>query len=735
MLAVAPGGNDANDGAAAKPFATLEAARDAIRALKKRGPLPAGGVLVKIADGTYPLQRTFSLTSEDSGTAAAPVVYQGGGGASCRFTGDAELKGFTKVSDPSLLARLPEEARGKVWQCPLPPAGIASVPPPRLGGFGSGRGFHTTPAVRLFAGDRELPLARWPNKGDIAIGSILEPDDHQIHGIKGSKTGRFTCASDRLTRWAADPDIILQGYWFWDWAESREPVKSINPETREITLEPPFHTYGYRPGQPFHATNLFSEIDQPGEWYLDRRSLTLYVHAMTDWPAAATPPDQAPNGLRLSLATFPAVVAENVAHLRFQGIAWTGGAADGVHLTNCRHTVLEGCRFSQLGGDAVTIGGGSDCGVAACDFDLTGRGGVLVNGGDRKNLAPGRHFVTNCHFHHLSCVDPTYTPAVLVTGVGHAITHNLIHDLPSSAIRLGGNDHVVAFNDVARVVLESDDQGAVDMWGDPTARGNVFRYNRWSDIGRNDDGGQPKLGRAAIRFDDAISGQLVEYNIFDRCGSGGAGFGAVQIHGGRDQLIQRNLFCGCSAAVSFSAWQPARWQAFVQPKFPVPELDRDLYLKRYPDLANLTENANANTVADNLAVNCAKFLLRQPPNTTDRDNRIETAAIPTGTIPGELIRRAGLDPALVARIGLYQDRSRPATPAPPRTISRCSAPTARRRRKKVTAVPRGGLRNLNSVKGLWSFARDNHLHRASSPGDRVPFVCPNRQIIRFLNLI
>ena len=34
-------------------------------------------------------------------------------------------------------------------------------------------------------------------------------------------------------------------------------------------------------------------------------------------------------------------------------------------------------------------------------------------------------------------------------------------------MRLEGNDHLVEFNEVYRVVSESDDQGGVDMFGDP----------------------------------------------------------------------------------------------------------------------------------------------------------------------------------------------------------------------------------------------------------------------------
>src|SRR5438105_4927211 len=47
------------------PYATLERARDAIRALKKAGKLPEGGVTVWIRGGLYSRARTFALTAED----------------------------------------------------------------------------------------------------------------------------------------------------------------------------------------------------------------------------------------------------------------------------------------------------------------------------------------------------------------------------------------------------------------------------------------------------------------------------------------------------------------------------------------------------------------------------------------------------------------------------------------------------------------------------------------------
>ena len=65
---VATDGSDESPGTEAKPFKSLERARDAIRALKKSGGLPEGGVTVWIRGGTYPLTASFELTQEDSGT-------------------------------------------------------------------------------------------------------------------------------------------------------------------------------------------------------------------------------------------------------------------------------------------------------------------------------------------------------------------------------------------------------------------------------------------------------------------------------------------------------------------------------------------------------------------------------------------------------------------------------------------------------------------------------------------
>ena len=94
-------------------------------------------------------------------------------------------------------------------------------------------------------------------------------------------------------KWAAEPDLLLYGYWFWDWADSYDRVASIDPEKRVITLARPWHNYGFRIVAPFYAYNALSELDQPGEWYLDRVNGRILMYPPSD-----------PQGATVELSTF-----------------------------------------------------------------------------------------------------------------------------------------------------------------------------------------------------------------------------------------------------------------------------------------------------------------------------------------------------------------------------------------------------------------------------------------------
>jgi hypothetical protein len=249
-----------------------------------------------------------------------------------------------------------------------------------------------------------------------------------------------------------------------------------------------------------------------------------------------------------------------------------------------------------FGGDGIVLDGGKGHGLLSCDVAQLGRGGIVLRGGDRKTLESGRHFVENCHIHDFSRIHPTYTPAIHASGVGARIRHNLIHGSGSSALRIEGNDHLTEFNEVHHVVMESDDQGGIDMFGNPTYRGNIHRWNYWHDIGT-----EFAVGQAGIRLDDAISGTLIYGNLFQR--TGGGNFGGVQIHGGKDNIVDNNIFIDCPAAISFSAWGDKRWQesldgpdTLMAKALKEIDITRPPYSTAYPDLARLREGADANRI-------------------------------------------------------------------------------------------------------------------------------------------
>ena len=658
-LHVSPRGSDTNAGTKGRPFATLERARDEIRHLKQYGNLPPGGVTVQVHGGHYPVAHPFALNAADSGSVEAPILYRAADRQTPVFSGGARVTKFEPVRDPAILQRLPEEARDKVFQADLKAHGITHVPPVRVGGFASGAGFRSHPALELFFNGKAMPLSRWPNDGFVKVVEV------RGNAAARSKDGVFTFAGDRPNRWTEDRDILLYGYWYYGWADSYERVERIDLEKNEVTLAPPFHTYGYRSGQPYKAMNLLSEIDQPGEWYLDRRRLMLYFYPPSN-PARAV--------VEISLTQTPFVEMKNVSHVAFEGLTWELGGTDAIRASGGEHCLLAGCTVRRCAGNGIEFDGGFSHGVLSCDIYSMGRGGIVMTGGDRKTLTPGGLFVENCHINELSRLDRTYTPAVLLNGVGNRIAHNLLRDIPSSALRVEGNDHTIEFNEIARVVRESDDQGGVDMFGNPTYRGNVYRHNYFHHVGnwRNPAQG-PDCGQAGIRLDDMISGTLIYGNIFRRCATGRLGFGGVQIHGGKDNILDNNLFIDCATAVSLSPWSSQSWRERAAGALDAPAIDRALYLERYPDLARLNEDLNVNHLWRNLVINCREFLRRNGGGARLWDNYVATnsAAFPEaarGTVRFEnatsLLNRASFQPLPFNEIGLYRDAFRRKLPTP-----------------------------------------------------------------------
>ncbi len=568
---VAPNGLDTNAGTKSKPFATLERALDAVRTHKASQSAFQERITVWLRGGDYVRTNALELSAADSGSSKAPFTWRAYKDERVRLLGGRKLTGFAPVADPAVFARLDEKVRGHVVHLDLGVLGITEFGDMKSRGFG--RGNKTAHCELLFDG-RPMTLARWPNQGEFEKiagypDSSAGKDDHG--GKLGQLEGGFFYASDRPRRWMDIGVLWVHGYWAYDWANSYEQVASLDLEQRLVKTAPPFGSYGFRKGQRFHFLNVLEELDEAGEWFLDRETGILYF-----WPPK--PLDSAE--VLLSQLDQPFLKLADVSHATFRGLIFEATRANAVEIRGGNSNRITGCLIRNIGNSGVVISGGHGHGVVSCDIADTGDGGVTLTGGDRQTLEPGGHFVENCHFQRQARWSKTYCPAVLMNGVGLRASHNLIHDHPHCAILFTGNDHLIEFNEIHHIALETGDVGAIYSGRDYTFRGNRIRYNYIHETGG------VGMGSMGVYMDDCVSGTEIFGNVFYKV------HWAMFIGGGRDHRVENNIFVDCDPAVRMDARgiDNARvWHGMVDDTMRkrLTAVPQALYRERYPKLKSL----------------------------------------------------------------------------------------------------------------------------------------------------
>ena len=649
---VATTGSDANAGTADAPFTSLAAAREAARAA-------AEPVTVWVHDGVYPLAESVSFRAEDSGTAAAPVHYRAVNPGQARLSGGRTLAAddFKAVTDEAVLARIPEGARAAVVRADLGALGIAD-----LGTYPDQ--FRTVqPVPELFFNGERMSLARWPNEGWAEIESIVESGPAPWRNHASEALGVFTYSGDHPSRWADMGDLWIEGYWCFDWASETIRVQSVDAATKQITLAKQ-HGYGLGNGNPaprrFRAVNLLEELDEAGEYLIDRDEKALYF-----WPPA--PLEGA--SIVLSLTSEPLLALKDVSHVQLTGLVLEDCAGTAMTVTGGSNVTIAGCTVRNAGLHGIDIDGGDHHTVQSCDIHHNGTGGLTIAGGDRKALTPSGHRVVNNHIYRVSERMRTAAYNVIVGGVGVYVAHNEINDAPHQAILVGGNDHLFELNDVHHVSVASDDCGAFYMGRNPSDRGTVIRHNYWHEIGS-----AMAHGSCAIYFDDGDGGQTVYGNVFYKA-SGGR-FGAVFNHGGHDNTVVNNIFIECDLAIGAAPWSDDGWREWLGGDLwktrLLEEVDitRSPFTERYPELIGFMEYESGlrlNRALRNVAVACKNFvngnwtmdesfITREDPGFVDYaklDFALREDAAVFERIPG-------FEPIPFEKIGLYRDEYRDA---------------------------------------------------------------------------
>ncbi len=503
---VTPNGND---GAPRPPFASLPRA---LRYLRENPSVPKR---IEVAPGDYSVNSSIQIGAADG---AVRIVAKDPKRPP-HILGGTVLNRW-RAASPAFLQRLPPEARTHVLECDLRAAGIAEAASMSRRGFGANK---SPMASELSFRGKPLTLAQYPNPG-----SWLRMKEVSADG--------FTFAEPRTANWAPNPDLWVHGYWNYDWADTYEQVAEMGPDRLKTVA--PHGQYGYQPGRRFRFLNVPEELDQPGEYYLDRAAGKAYL-----WPPSAPKPGD----LAISQLGEPLFRIKDAQKVVLSNLVLETGRDAAALIEGGEGVRMESCLIRGFGSDGVRIEGGKGHALVGCDFTEIGEAPVILSGGDRGTLTPAGHLVDDCRFWNYSRVCRTYRPAVALYGVGNRIVRCSFSDAPHSAIILSGNDHVIEGNDFRRVCLETGDAGAVYMGRDATMRGNIVRRNLFEEINPRVTTEGNFTDVMSVYLDDCWCGTLVEDNVFAGTGTG------IMLGGGKDNVIRGNTFVNNHPAIHFDA--------------------------------------------------------------------------------------------------------------------------------------------------------------------------------------
>ena len=357
---VSPGGDDRNPGSTARPFRTLERARQAVRAAAKSAP-----VHVYLRRGKYRLAEPLVFGPEDSGDDGAPVIWSALPGEQLTIVGSRKLDlKWSAYRDGILKASVP--------------AGLD---------FG-----------QLFVDGKRQIRARFPNydpadplRSGKGYQLVTDGSNRRYDTWFGFDPKIFT-----EKRWANPTTGIVHAFQSRNWGNMQYRIKGVDWEKHRVLLGEGGWQLQRSGGigtargssSPFFIENIFEELDAPGEWFLDTGSSTLYF--------------MPPSGVNPNNAEIEAVVVKDL--IRFVGTPERP----------VRNIILRGLTFTESGltfldqyeplargdwaihrGGALYFEGAENCRIEDCRFEYLGGNAIFFSGYNRRNT------VTHCRFFHI----------------------------------------------------------------------------------------------------------------------------------------------------------------------------------------------------------------------------------------------------------------------------------------------------------------------------------------------
>jgi len=383
-------GKDTNPGTRAAPFATIEGARNVLRSIKKDQP-----ITVYALPGEYVIRTPIVFSTIDSGTPDCPVTYKAWGKpGSARLTGVVPIKGWTPQGKGIYAAQLDSPVHA-VFENGVP--GIVCREPDE--------------------GEGEAPIGCNLLEGGVSKSSVR---------FKAGQYEQF------------DHSQALIQLWPLNWLHHHYPVESIDFRSRVISFKGKLTSPGI-PHARFFLENAKSFLDESGEFYVDRKSKTLY------YKPRKTPIDRQRIGVPVTseiLQIKGNTRTQRVHDLHFEGLAISGAdrhvpgqpgfESRGVTIFNAESIELRKLLLENAGDESIFIWSGtSKIRIADCAF----RG--------------SRHAIRLWSDTAQRSFKDQATPLTFDIS-GLTITNNLFRDIGETAIEVNGAKKLeIGFNEIS----------------------------------------------------------------------------------------------------------------------------------------------------------------------------------------------------------------------------------------------------------------------------------------------
>jgi len=539
---VSPSGSDADPGTLYAPFRTIKKARDVVRTVN--GSMK-GDVVVYLRGGTYALDSTVAFGPADGGTNGYYVRYVAYTGETPLLTGGVPVTGWS-VSDQAK----------NIWKA----TGV------------------TSRFRQLYVNGTKAIRARSPNLGTGGAANFYRL-------TKVDTTGRaLNVANSYVANWNNFNNVEMHLMIAWADATLRLASAtnmggytklSIQDPERTMLFNRPYPMLGTTLGdknkqQAFYFENAFEFLDQPGEWYHDESTNTLYYMPRTG-ESMSTATVVAPILENLITVTGPST-SNTVGYLAFQGLAFAhtnflrpsksglldlqagqfntaapGGnkymlwrPAAGVTVTNAHHILFERNVFTQMAATGLDfISGTHDDKIVGNVFTDLGASGISLGKFAQDTLTEIHIAYNPTDKNEISTNDTvknnlvtkvtTEIQGAVGIGAGYprnvVIEHNEVAYMNYSGISVGfgwtknttamTNNHI-NWNNVHHVAQLLADAGPIYTLSNQ-GTGSQIQYNYIHDMAASQ---WADYWIVAIYLDEGTSGYDVSHNVFSNAPSG-----------------------------------------------------------------------------------------------------------------------------------------------------------------------------------------------------------------------